>query len=83
MNKTSNKKEYMNNYMKEYTKKPESIEYRRKYMKEYMKKITNYCKDCDVYCSKYDKHYKTIEHINNTRYTVFNIKKGDIILEFD
>ena len=54
-----------------------------KYMREYMKKITNYCADCDVYCSKYDKHYKTIEHINKTRYIKFNIKKENIILEFN
>ena len=40
---------------------------KNEYMREYMrlKRRCEYCFYCDYYCTKRDKHYSTIEHLNN------------------
>ena len=40
---------------------------KKEYMREYMrlKRRCEYCFYCDYYCTKRDKHYSTIEHLNN------------------
>jgi len=40
---------------------------KREYMREYMRerRATNLCIYCNHYCTKYDKHYKSIQHIIN------------------
>ena len=40
---------------------------KKEYMRQYMrlKRRCEYCFYCDYYCTQRDKHYSTIEHLNN------------------
>jgi hypothetical protein len=40
---------------------------KKEYFREYMrlKRRCEYCIYCDYYCTQRDKHYTTIEHLNN------------------